>query len=413
MAEPFKFIHASDFHLDLPMKGLTEIPGHLVETLASAAYTSAQKVFDLAISERVDFVILSGDLYDSELSHARASAFLLNQFQRLADKNITIYWCAGETDHPDRWPGAIELPENVITFSTSLVEQVEHRREGVKIARIMGSGHDARRNEFENFTAPDSELFNIAVSYGELDESQIAGTRIQYWAMGGKHKVFKSEKTETIISYPGTPQGRSPREHGPHGFNVGRVDSSGKLRVQMVECDRVRWVNQKVVIQENVQINELKNELGERALKIIADSTEQLVLCQWQFLTEGEFNPRLRGREWRDSLLKWLRDEFGRTDRSLWSSAVKIEPPQTLPLEWYEEDTILGEYLRATGRYQSDVSLKLNFHEHMPNTVENSLSQSFASLGEGQRDEVLRRATLLGIEYLARHKELADVAESA
>lgn len=412
MAESFKFIHASDFHLDQPMRGLAEIPSHMLETLANAPFTAAEKIFDLAISERVDFVILSGDLYDSELGYARAAAFLLNQFQRLRDKGITVYWAGGETDHPDRWPGAIELPDNVVTFATALVEQIDHRRDGIRIARIIGSGHDARRTDAQNFSAPDSDTFNIAVAHSMLDDKSLNATRIRYWALGGQHKASKSEKSDTIIAYPGTPQGRSPKEAGAHGFNVCRVDTTGKVRVQAVDADRVRWLTQKLTINEQVNVDELKNELGERAMKIIADTTEQAILCKWQFTTEGEFNPQIRSREWKAELLKWLRDEFGRSDRGLWSVSVRVEAPQNFPLEWYEEDTILGEYLRATGRFQSDASLRINFHEYMPNTVESNRAQGIGLISDLQRDEVLRRAALMGIEYLAKHKEQFEVVEN-
>ena len=127
---------------------------------------------------------------------------------------------------------------------------------------------------------------------------------------------------------------------------------------------------QKVAINEQVRLEELKSELGERALKIMTDTTEQVVLCKWFLATEGDFNSKIRNREWIAELLDWLRDEFGRSDRGLWSVDLKVESPKNLPIEWYEEDTLLGEYLRATGRYQSDESLKLNLHEYMPNTVQ-------------------------------------------
>jgi DNA repair exonuclease SbcCD nuclease subunit len=412
VGESFKFIHASDFHLDQPMRGLAEIPGHLIEVLANAPYLAAQKIFDLAISERVDFVLLSGDLYDSELGHARAAAFLLNQFQKLREKGIAVYWAGGEVDHPDRWPGAIELPENVVTFSTALVEQIEHRRDGIRIARIIGGGYDARRASAQDFAAADNETINIGMAYGEFEKDSMAGTRVRYWAMGGNHKASKVENADTVIAYPGSPQGRHPKESGAHGFNFCRVDTSGKIRIQFVESDRIRWTTQKLTINEQVKLSELKKELGERATKTIADTTEQTILCKWQFSTEGDFNPELRSREWKTDLLKWLRDEFGRSERGLWSVSVSVEAPKNLPLTWYEEDTILGEYLRATGRYQSDASLRINFHDYLPTSVEGSLAQGLGVIGELHRDEVLRRAALMGIEYLAKHKEFIDTVES-
>jgi exonuclease SbcD len=408
MAEPFKFIHASDFHLDRSIRGISELPNHLVEVLANAPYIAAQKVFDLAIAERVDFVLLSGDLYDDESGSARAAAFLLSQFERLVSKDIQVYWCGGQTDHPDRWPSSIELPTNVLTFSSSLVEQVDHRRSGETIARLMAGGFDPKRKSAEDFAAPNNEVFNIAVAHGEFSSGSLSGNNIRYWALGGRHKASKLEKPDTIAVYPGTPQGRSPRESGVHGFKLCRVDSAGKIRVQTVECDRVRWQPQKVTISEQVKLAELKNELGERALKIMTDTTDQVILCKWLLSPEGEFNPAIRKREWASGLLEWLRDEFGRTDHGLWSVSLQVEPPQQLPLEWFEEDTILGEYMRATGRYQSDDSLKINFHDYMPKTVDGNVAAGIAQLSTNRREEILRLATMVGVEYLAKHKEIAE-----
>ncbi len=143
----------------------------------------------------------------------------------------------------------------------------------------------------------------------------------------------------------------------------------------------------------------------------MTDTTEQVILCNWYLNTDGDFNPRIRSREWKDELLKWLRDEFGKTDHGLWSVSLKVEAPKNLPLEWYEEDTILGEYLRATGRYQSDDSLKLNFHEYMPATVDGNLTVGLGQMTELRRDDVLRRAAMVGIEYLAKHKEHVESVE--
>ena len=405
MAATLKFIHASDLHLDRPMSGLTEIPTHLYEVLANAPYEAAQKVFDLAVSERVDFVLLAGDLYDSDLSNARSAAFLLSQFERLADKGITVYWCGGETDHPDRWPTAIELPDNVVTFSSCVVEHVSHEREGQAIARIMGCGYDDKHRRTANdFSTPNSELFTIALAHGDFDTQTLKTENVHYWALGGNHKSSKHDRTGSTVVYPGTPQGRCPKESGPHGFKLGRIDAAGKLRLQTVESDRVRWLPQKLAISEGVEVHTLKKELTERAAKIVADTTDQIVLARWTLATEGMFNPAIRKREWSEQILEWLRDEFGRGDKGLWSVSLDVAAPKQLPSDWYEEDTILGEFMRAIGRYQSDDSLRLNLHEYTPTTVEGTLTAGMSQVSQGRREEILRRAAMVGIDYLAAHK---------
>lgn len=405
MADKLKFIHASDLHLDQPISGLAELPTHLIEVLANAPYNAAEKIFDLAVAEKVDFVLLAGDLFDFESGNARAAAFLLSQFQRLADREIHVYWCAGEKDFPDRWPSSIPLPENVVTFSSKIVEEVDHEREGTVVARIFGSGPDAKReSSLADFAAVDAEVFSIALTHGDFNSSRIKANHIRYWALGGRHKMGKVEHPECLIVYPGTPQGRTPKETGEHGFKLCRVDSNGKLRVQTIESDRVRWMPQKVAITETVAVDELKKELSERASKFVVDTTDQVVLARWLLVTEGQFNPAIRKPEWAAEILEWLRDEFGRSDKGLWSVSVKVEAPRHLPSDWYEEDTLLGEYLRAIGRYQSDESLRLQLHDYMPSTVEGALTQGISQVSNTQRENLLRQAAMTGIDYLAAHK---------
>ncbi len=409
MADAIKFIHASDFHLDQPISGLAELPKHLIPALANAPYEAAQKVFDTAISERVDFVLLSGDLYDQEQGSARAPAFLLSNFQRLADKNIHVYWCAGKCDQPDRWPSSIELPETVVTFSSHVVEEVEHYRDGELVATILGAGYDPRRHTMEDFSTAVTEVPSVAMLYSEVDTSKLVSRNIKYWALGGRHKMAKLDNNGSVIAYSGSPQGRTPKESGVHGFKFCRIDTTGKIRVTTVEADRVRWLPQKVAIDENVRMSELKEALAERALKIISDTTDQVVLARWFLATGGEFNPRIRQRKWAGEILDWLRDEFGRGDKGLWSTRVDVEAPKSMPMDWYEEDTILGEYMRAVGRYQSDDSLKLNLHEYMPQTVQGDLMSSVGHVSKEQREKILRKAALIGIEYLASHKVVAEM----
>lgn len=408
MSDVIKFIHASDLHLDQPISGLAELPPHLREGLVNAPYTAATRIFDLAIAERVDFVLLAGDLYDAESSTARAYAFLLAQFQRLAEKEIHVYWCAGETDFPDRWPSSVGLPPNVLTFSSSIVDEIEHRRNGEKLCSIMASGYDEKRRDGGDLAAIEGEGINIALTYGDLDSGTLTGKHIDYWALGGRHKPTKLEKSQTIAVYPGTPQGRSVKEKGAHGFKLCRIDGHGKLRVQTIESDFVRWMPQKVAIAENIAMADLKELLAEHAMRIVNECPDHLVLCRWLLTTEGMFNPRIRKPEWTAEILEWLRDEFGRGDHGLWSTAVRVEAPKNLPSQWYEEDTILGEYMRAVARYQSDDSLKLNVHQYMPQTYKGDSLASVGQVPRDSRDQILRQTGMVGLEYLAAHKELAE-----
>ena len=62
LGKPFRFLQASDLHLQQPPFGLAEIPDYLTELLADSPYCAAARVFDLVLAEKVDFVILAGIL---------------------------------------------------------------------------------------------------------------------------------------------------------------------------------------------------------------------------------------------------------------------------------------------------------------------------------------------------------------
>src|SRR5688572_19005640 len=116
MTQPLRLVHASDFHLELPLYGLAEIPDHLRELLIEAPYSAAKQVFETALAEDVDAVLLAGDLLHVDRAGPPAIVLLLDQFARLGERKIPIYWAGGTVDTPDSWPRSVVLPENVHVF---------------------------------------------------------------------------------------------------------------------------------------------------------------------------------------------------------------------------------------------------------------------------------------------------------
>lgn len=57
-----KFIHAADIHLDSPLLGLERYEGVPVEYVRNATRKAFQNLVDLAFEEKVDLVLLAGNL---------------------------------------------------------------------------------------------------------------------------------------------------------------------------------------------------------------------------------------------------------------------------------------------------------------------------------------------------------------
>ena len=62
----FKFIHAADIHLDSPLRGLSRYESAPVESIRDASRRAFENLVDIAIEEKVAFVLLAGDLYDGD-----------------------------------------------------------------------------------------------------------------------------------------------------------------------------------------------------------------------------------------------------------------------------------------------------------------------------------------------------------
>ena len=71
-AATVRLLHASDLHLERVPTGLPTIPDHLLSRLVDSAYAAARRVFETAIAENVDALILAGDVVDVSLAGPRA-----------------------------------------------------------------------------------------------------------------------------------------------------------------------------------------------------------------------------------------------------------------------------------------------------------------------------------------------------
>ena len=98
--ESFRFIHASDFHLETPLGDLDTLPTQLREAIATAPMKAAQAVFEAALVENIDFVVLSGDLLNPVTAGPRGMSLLLNYFDKLHAKKTPVFWAASGADDP-------------------------------------------------------------------------------------------------------------------------------------------------------------------------------------------------------------------------------------------------------------------------------------------------------------------------
>ena len=236
-----RFLHSSDWQLEQPLGGVTEVPAELQDDFLQAPYRAAERVVDQALQEQVDFVVLTGDLLCTPQASPYSLEFLVRQFTRLAEQQIAVYWLGGRCDPPEHWPAQLDLPAHVHTFAAGRTQELAHKRDGETVAVLVG--HSDRPNARFRAAdyAGDTKLPRIALVYGEVPAKSLEAQGVSYWALGGKSTYQRLRKGRIAACYAGSPQGRHPRHTQPHGslcvelkFRRGATASAGERCVALV-----------------------------------------------------------------------------------------------------------------------------------------------------------------------------------
>jgi hypothetical protein len=83
-----------------------------------------------------------------------------------------------------------------------------------------------------------------------------------------------------------------------------------------------------------------------------------------------------------------------------------VRAPRAFPKSWHDEDTILGDFLRAADKHRKAEGRDLNLAPFTEESATNSSAMSsttatmLAEVSSAERGELLDQATLLGVELL-------------
>ncbi len=196
-----------------------ELPPTLNEECLAAPWKSAERVFDLALAQNVDFMLLTGDVLQPDLTGIRGLVFLIGQFNRLRERGISVYW---KLEHPiEEWmlPN-FRFRENVFLFPSNETHIKKFRLtdspKNIFIASWNSSRPDFSRYDFSKLAdgklppvqtialCPNEETFlNAAESDFQKSSPKWAGTFFenQISFQESEEGIFESKiQYETPIS---------------------------------------------------------------------------------------------------------------------------------------------------------------------------------------------------------------------
>jgi DNA repair exonuclease SbcCD nuclease subunit len=396
-----RLVHSSDWHLEQPLAGLPSLSDDLRELARDAAYLAAQQVIETTLVEGGDALLLSGDIVDLTRSGPRAIVFLQEQFERLNARGVEVYWAGGALDGPDDWPVVAQLPANVHRFAKGRVESVDLKRQDKTIARIQGiSSDDAGKVEASGFHRDANGLFTVGVAYSTNDSPGREGDRVHYMALGGRHRRATVDTEPGIAHYSGSPQGRSPSEAGPSGCTLVHV-VDGKTSTKFISTDIIRWVDESIEVTASTSLEQLEERLDDRLDKLRQKSHGTDLLVTWHVRGTGPLVTQLRPGTEVDAFIERLQKRAAKRQPLCWTVNLECNAPATVPEEWYDQETILGDFLRQIKEVESSSRKSLELEALLPTPLSDATLRSVAKLPNADaRQQIIERAKKLGIDLL-------------
>jgi DNA repair exonuclease SbcCD nuclease subunit len=205
-----------------------------------------------AIGERVDFMVIAGDLYDGAWKDHNTGIFFCREMGRLKKAEIPVYLLFGNHDAESEMTKKLQLPDNVFTFETR--KPTTFRIDHLKVA-LHGRSFkekETMENLVTGYPNPLPGYFNIGVlhtalegnsahaNYAPCSIDELHAKGYHYWALGHvhEHKMWTGQST---IVFPGNLQGRHIRETGPRGAVFVTANESGVQQIERLLVDVLRW----------------------------------------------------------------------------------------------------------------------------------------------------------------------------
>lgn len=405
MSKPFRFLHLSDLRLGEPVTGVQSPNEELRRRLLDAPYLAAEKAFNIAIREQVEFILLTGNVLDLHQPSPKPVSFLQRQFERLLSSGIEVYWCSGPIDPSYRWPAAIELPNNVTQFGSQGVEVTQIQNEHGPVCTLIACG---AQTEIEpgDFQLESEEGLVIGAVNGLVDLQQLEEIPCDYWALGGRRHRRVIALDWRFAIYPGSPQSRGPDHLGACGVNLVSVDGQGGLHSKELACDSVRFVEQNLTL-DDFDFSSIREALFEAHAEATETWEDGWCIINWTLEAQDNTETQVPTQQQQEALIEEMRTDFGTPGAKTWCNQVRlIDPVNSIPDDLMDEDSILGDFLRSLPDWDNDPDRVIDLLSMLDLPSDWANQPVAEPLKHFDRGDLLVRIRKMGLELLSGTAEL-------
>lgn len=268
----FRFIHCSDLHIDSPFKGLASQIPSLTERLRESTFQAFQNIVKLAMDEKVDAVLIAGDIFDGADRSLQAQLKFRRGLLELSQKGIPSFIVHGNHDPSNSWSHTLDWPEGTTVFPGNKVERFPVTRDGKTLAWVYGISYpqkEVNENLALKFKKDQDQGFAVGLlhanvgqypghdNYAPCNLQDLISTHFDYWALGHVHEFKILRENNPSIVYSGNTQARHLRETGPKGCCLVTLNANAPANIRFVPTDVVSYRSASVDVSGTSSINEV------------------------------------------------------------------------------------------------------------------------------------------------------------
>jgi DNA repair exonuclease SbcCD nuclease subunit len=400
------FIHAADLHLDSPMVGLKSLPASIFSRLKESTFVALERIVNKAIEEKVDFVILAGDLFDSEDRSIKAQTRLRNEMKRLQMHGIPVFAIHGNHDHLDGSWAHLDMPENVHIFSTDVERKIYTTANGSHI-HLYGFSYPSRHvfeRKIVDYRKEGEADFHIGILHGNIEGNHEHGNYapfsikelldkdFDYWALGHIHKRMILSQDPPVI-YPGNTQGRNRKETGLKGGYL-IVLEEGKKSFEFFPTSDCLWTEKEINVSE---VNGFEQLYLTCKSLIDAERESKVGILLKLHLTKLRKENNPSERDILNDLLEALQEDEKEEASFVWTYAVTAEEQCIWDKEALANQTdFYGELFRLSGE-PGELGHSLDVLYHHPQAM-----KFLNPLTEEEKKEMIRYAESFLVDQLLK-----------
>jgi DNA repair exonuclease SbcCD nuclease subunit len=239
-----KILHTADIHLGAKFSGLRNQGASQREQLR----TTFKKIITTALDEKVNIVLVAGDLFDANQQSQKNIDLVIEQFNLLGVNNIPICLIPGTHDSLDSSSIYRKVDfkgkcSNLEIFTDENMSFQEYARLDLTVYGKPNLSNRSYTSPLRGFTRSTSSRFHVAMAHGSfyipertaeddhifrLEEIEASG--MDYLALGHWHRVYScSEKPPAW--YSGPPEWIPAQREGGAVLLVSLLDS-GEVKVE-------------------------------------------------------------------------------------------------------------------------------------------------------------------------------------